>query len=126
MQLWELIGWVVGIIGTVGGAIFYLKFTATKANIDGKNETIKTQNDQIDALKEEVIRMSAEAQSYKKQAEALRDIAQQTPQIIDLTNAITQLTKTIHKQHTENIKERKEIAKILSNIVKKEVKKEGK
>lgn len=113
----SIAGWIIGAIGTIGGAVFYLRFTATKANIEGKNETIKTQDDQLTALKDEVVRVNTEMTGYKKQAEALQEIAQQTPQIVMLTKAITKLTESIQKQHAENLKERKAIAEILNNIV---------
>lgn len=117
MDLWQIFGYIIGVIGSVGGAVFYLRYTATKANIEGKNETIKTQNDQIDAYKDEVTRITIDREGYKKQAEALRDIAQQTPQIVELTKAITKLTGSINKQHTENIRERKQTAEILQKLL---------
>lgn len=115
---WQLFGYITGAIGLVGGAVFYLRYVATKANIEGKNETISTQNNQIDALKEEVHRVTVSEQSFKKQAEALREVAQQTPQIIELTKAITKLTGSINKQHVENTRERKQTADILSKLLK--------
>lgn len=118
MDVWQIFGYITGAIGLVGGSVYYLRFTATKANIEGKNETIDTQNGQIDALKEEVTRLTISEQSYKKQAEALRDIAQQTPQIIQLTKAVTNLTQSINKQHTENIKERKQTTQVLQQLLK--------
>jgi cell division protein FtsL len=117
MDLWQIFGYITGAIGLIGGSVYYLRFTATKANIEGKNETIETQNGQLDALKDEVVRLNIDRESYKKQADALRDVAQQTPQIIQLTKAITNLTVSINKQHTENTKERQQTTQILKQLL---------
>lgn len=117
MELTQLIGYVLSAVALIVTTIFYLRYTATKANIDGKNETIKTQVDQIEALKEEVTRKSSEAEGYKKQAEALREIAQQTPQIILLTESITKLTDSIQRQHSEDMRERKAMTAILEKLI---------
>lgn len=120
MATWqiELAGYIIGSVGAIIASVYWLKYTATKANIEGKNETISTQNGQIEAFKDEIQRVTISEQSYKKQAEALREIAQQTPQIVALTQAITQLAGSIQKQHAENSKDRKQTTEILKKLLK--------
>lgn len=102
---------VVGAIGIIGGAVFYLRYTATKSNLEGKDETIdtlKTNRDEwknkAQELEKEVIHLRAEKASLEGEAKTLREIATQTPEILALTKAVTSLTKTVERGQNQIIR----------------------
>jgi len=86
---------VVGVVGLIAGAAFYLRYTGTKANLDGKDETIETLKANRDEWKNKAQELEKEAISLRAETKSLREIATQTPEILTLTATVN---KSIEQQ----------------------------
>lgn len=81
---------IIGLISTIGLAAFYLKFTATKSNLEGKAETIETLEKSRDAYKERNVELEKIVAGLQAENKSLREIATQTPEILQLTKVVTE------------------------------------
>ena len=81
---------IIGLISTIGLAAFYLKFTATKSNLEGKDETIETLEKSRDAYKERNVELEKIVAGLQAENKSLREIATQTPEILQLTKVVTE------------------------------------
>lgn len=81
---------IIGLISTIGLAAFYLKFTATKSNLEGKDETIETLEKSRDAYKERNVELEKIVASLQAENKSFREIATQTPEILQLTKVVTE------------------------------------
>lgn len=106
-----IFGTITGVLGIVAGGGFYLKYTGTKANLDGKDETIETLSRQRDAYRDENETLRSDVSRFKGENEVLKRVATQTPEIIALTKAVTRLTSTVESGNNK-------VIKLLSNHVK--------
>lgn len=88
---------VLGLVGLVGGAVFYLKFTATKSNLDGKDETIETLEKSRDTHRSHAQELEGKLVGLEAENKTLREIATQTPEIIQLTKAVGTSIKAQNK-----------------------------
>ncbi len=81
---------IIGLISTIGLAAFYLKFTATKSNLEGKDETIETLEKSRDAYKERNVELEKIVAGLQAENKSFRKIATQTPEILQLTKVVTE------------------------------------
>lgn len=81
---------IIGLISTIGLAAFYLKFTATKSNLEGKDETIETLEKSRDAYKERNVELEKIVAGLQAENKSFREIATQTPEILQLTKVVTE------------------------------------
>ena len=81
---------IIGLVSTIGLAAFYLKFTATKSNLEGKDETIETLEKSRDTYKERNVELEKQVAGLVAENKSLRDIATQTPEILQLTKVVTE------------------------------------
>jgi len=108
----EILNWIlaaVAVITSLGGSAFYLRYTATKANLDGKDETINTLDRQLEAVRTERDSLLVENSSLKTTNSALQGIATQTPAIIELTESVTKLTSSFAHHQEQNNRVLKEL-----------------
>lgn len=101
----------LGFIGLIAGSIFYIKFTATKANLEGKDETIETLKSNRDEWKNkaqeteaENVTLRADKSKLEGEVKTLRELATQTPEILALTKAVTSLTKTVERGQNQIVR----------------------
>lgn len=80
---------IIGLVSTIGLATFYLKFTATKSNLEGKDETIETLEKSRDAYRERNVELEKQVAGLTAANQSLREIATQTPEILQLTKIVT-------------------------------------
>ena len=80
---------IIGLVSTIGLAAFYLKFTATKSNLEGKDETIETLEKSRDAYRERNVELEKQVAGLTAANQSLREIATQTPEILQLTKIVT-------------------------------------
>ena len=124
MDILSLGGTVLGIIGLIAGAAFYLKYIATKANIDGKDETIATLERQRDATKEENISLTAQVSELVGENRTLKSIATQTPEIKNLTVAVTKMAEGSSRQAKQAAQANATVIKLIKDLIT-EVKKDN-
>lgn len=117
MDYITLIGYIVGAPSIIVAAIYYLRFIATKANIDGKNETINTLTKSNEAYSDENERITKENNELKGQVQALQQIVTNTPEIIKLTRSVTVLTESVARQHKETSAQNQGITVLLTELV---------
>lgn len=117
MTFEQILGWIFGTLGTLASAIFYLRYVATKANIEGKNETIDTLSRSNNAFQEENERVTKENNELKGQVTALQQIVTNTPEIIKLTRSVAKLTESVARQHKDTSAQNKGITALLSELV---------
>lgn len=110
---------IIGVLGVIAGAAFYLKFTATKSNMEGKDETIDTLKGNRDEwknkageLEKEVKALRDEKAGLQGENKTLREIATQTPEILELTKIVT---KSIDVQN-QSIKQQGIVAKNIGQL----------
>lgn len=109
---------ITTVIAIIGGAVFYLKFTATKANIDGKNETIVTLEKSKEVTEDENKRLLAENIALKGQNVVLQGMATQTPEIVKLTESVTRLADGVAKQQKSFSTQNEKTIELLTQLVK--------
>lgn len=80
---------IIGLVSTIGLAAFYLKFTATKSNLEGKDETIETLEKSRDVYRERNVELEKQVAGLTAANDSLREIATQTPEILQLTKVVT-------------------------------------
>lgn len=97
MQYISIFSGLVGFVGLLAGAGFYIKYTATKANLEGKDETIETLTKSRDEFRNEALGSREKIAAFEAETKVLREIATQTPEIVTLTKAVTKLTATVEK-----------------------------
>ena len=102
MDFMQIIGFIVGGGGALAAAAFYLKFSATKGNIDGLNATVEIVSRQRDAANSENIELRAKVSELTGENRTLKSLATQTPEIIKLTESVTHLSDsmTVGNQQT--------------------------
>jgi len=96
----SLVAGVLGVTGVLGAAVFYLKFTATKSNLEGKDETIETLEKSRNAYRERNEELEKALAAATAENKTLREIATQTPEILSLTAVVTQSVKAQNKVAT--------------------------
>lgn len=117
MELFSAAGTIIGVIGIIAGAAFYLKYVATKANIDGKDETISTLERQRDATKEENVTLLSQVSELTGENRTLKTIATQTPEIRSLTAAVTKMAETSAKQGKQNAEAQGTTIKLIKELI---------
>lgn len=80
---------VMGFVGLIAGAVFYVRFTATKSNLEGKDETIETLEKSRDVARDRVAELEKQNAGLQAENKALREIATQTPEILELTKVVS-------------------------------------
>lgn len=102
MDFVQIIGFIVGGGGALAAAGFYLKFSATKGNIDGLKATIEIVTGQKNAAMEENVTLRAKVSELTGENRTLKSLATQTPEIIKLTESVTHLSDsmTVGNQQT--------------------------
>lgn len=96
----SLVAGIVGIVGVLGAAVFYLKFTATKSNLEGKDETIETLEKSRNAYRDRNEELEKQCAATAAENKVLREIATQTPEILQLTAVVTSSVKAQNKVAT--------------------------
>ena len=114
MEWLNIVTTVAAVIGIVVGSAGYLKYVATKANIDGKDQTIDTLQRQKDAEHSENVSLREENAQLKGENKTLREIATQTPEIIKLTESVTHLTDSVNTQSNQTAKAFKDLVALLT------------
>lgn len=117
MDIMAILGYIVGVPSIIASAIFYLRYVATKANIEGKNETINTLTRSNDAYQEENERYTRENNELKGQVTALQQIVTNTPEIIKLTKSVAKLTESVARSSKETTAQNKNITTLLTELV---------
>lgn len=102
MNILDILGYIVGIGGGFAAAAFYLKFSATKGNIDGLKATVEIVTGQKNAAMEENVTLRAKVSELTGENRTLKSLATQTPEIIKLTESVTHLSDsmTVGNQQT--------------------------
>lgn len=107
---------IVGLGGSIIGAGFYLKFVATKANIEGKDATIATLEKQMEVTRSDNDALTKENAELKGENRTLRDIATQTPEIVKLTESVTHLSHSMTTATSQQTKILKTVVSLLEGI----------
>lgn len=111
MEVFAFLTGAAGVIGASTGLFYKVKYGAVDALSERKDQTIRVQNDQIDAfsrqiemLEKDVKLMKEEIKDLSGKNAYLTQIATQTPQIIELTTAINKNNELVAMQ-TEMLKQ---------------------
>ena len=92
-----IISAIIGVTGGLGVAVFYLKYTATKSNLEGKDETIETLEKSRNAYRDRNEELEKQCAATAAENKVLREIATQTPEILSLTAVVTSSVKAQNK-----------------------------
>ena len=114
---------VVSIIGVLGTAAFYLLYVATKANREGKDETIDTLEKSRNAYRDRNEELEKETAGLKAENKALREIATQTPEILNLTKVVSESVAVSNKVANNVAALTGQVGKLIQQQGKKEIQK---
>lgn len=112
----SIFGGVIGFIGLIAGAVFYVRFTATKSNLEGKDETIDTLEKSRDTYRDRSNELEKEVAGLRAENKALREIATQTPEIIQLTKVVSTSVESNNKVASNVAKLTQQMAKYFKEI----------
>lgn len=115
----SLVAGIVGIVGVLGAAVFYLKFTATKSNLEGKDETIETLEKSRNAYRDRNEELEKELAAKTAENTTLREIATQTPEILALTAVVTESVGAQNKVATNVAKMTGKVSQLIAKLEKK-------
>lgn len=114
---------VLSVIGILGTAAFYLLYVGTKANREGKDETIETLEKSRNAYRDRNEELEKETAGLKAENKALREIATQTPEILNLTKVVTDSVAISNKVANNVAQLTGQVGKLIQQQGKKEINK---